>query len=338
MVTADTQASAATVYESVLLGANGGAMTHAAVIPLVPALADALAAAGSQRDGHGGADESARAPLSEPAGRALTERTLAATEPAELRDLSQCTLSCWQHSILDFLSCMGIDDIQKTSGNAMAITMTADWVREVDALATAGFGELNAAQNRARVAAEPAPPEVAARYRVSALLGEREPGLPLPEAARVLADGGASYHIDNSSRALNADFLDVIYRMAAGELPRLDDFFVAGDHDEYSLDRVGLRLSRASVAWSLRRLNRDPALLELRLAGRAPRLSAAGRRAAGRPRDRARRAQAAALVGLEADEARRLRGAPAPRPPRSRPPSRADRSRCAPSIYPGVRQ
>ncbi len=65
---------------------------------------------------------------------------------------------------------MGIDDIQKTSGNAMAITMTADWVREVDALATPEFGALNAAQNRARVAAEPVPPEVAARYRVSALL------------------------------------------------------------------------------------------------------------------------------------------------------------------------
>ena len=298
----DTQASAATVYESVLLGANGGAMTHAAVIPLVPALADALAAAGSQRDGHGRPDESARAPLSEPAGRALTERALAAAEPAELRDLAQCTLSCWQHSILDFLSCMGIDDIQKTSGNAMAITMTADWVREVDALATAGFGALNAAQNRARVAAEPAPPEVAARYRVSALLGEREPGLPLPEAARVLADGGASYHIDNSSRALNADFLDVIYRMAAGELPRLDDFFVAGDHDEYSLDRVGLRLSRASVAWSLRRLNRDPALLDY--------VSLAVPRGFLRPGAAPPRArvtvhgapQAAALVGLEADE------------------------------------
>ena len=35
---------------------------------------------------------------------------------------------------------MGIDDVQKTSGNTMAITMTADWVREVDALATDEFG------------------------------------------------------------------------------------------------------------------------------------------------------------------------------------------------------
>src|SRR5690349_23418091 len=46
-----------------------------------------------------------------------------------LRDLALHTLACWQHSILDFLSCMGIDDIQKTSGNTMAITMTADWIR-----------------------------------------------------------------------------------------------------------------------------------------------------------------------------------------------------------------
>ncbi len=41
---ADTQASAATVYESVLLGSNGGAMTHAAAIALVPEAVDALAA------------------------------------------------------------------------------------------------------------------------------------------------------------------------------------------------------------------------------------------------------------------------------------------------------
>ena len=303
----DTQASAATVYESVLLGANGGAMTYAAVIPLVPQIVDALAAAANGAAGGGLPPE--------PTGRALVERALAAGDPAARRDLALCSLSCWQHSILDFLSCMGIDDIQKTSGNAMAITMTADWVREVDALATPEFGALNAARNRARVAAEPAPPEVAARFRVSALLGEREPGLPLPEAARVLADGGASYHVDNSSRALNADFLEVIYRMAAGELPRLDDFFVAGDHDEYSLDRVGLRLSRASVAWSLSRLSRDPALLDY--------LSLAVPRGFLRPgaADPGARVtvhgapQAAALVGLEADvrggfEARLRRGHP----------------------------
>ena len=283
----DTQASAATVYESVLLGANGGAMTHAAVIPLAPAVVDALTA-------QGGPDERAA--------RAVVTATLERADPDELTELAVCTLTCWQHSILDFLSCMGIDDVQKTSGNAMAITMTADWVRAVDALATAEFGAANAAQNRVRVAAEPAPAGVAARYRVSALLGEVEPGLPLPPAARVLADGGAGYHVDNSSRALNADFLEVVYRMAAGSAPTLDDFFVSGDGDEYSLDRVRLRLSREAVAWSLERLSRDPALLDY-VALAVPRgflrpgAVAPGARVTLHPgRD------AAALVGLKADE------------------------------------
>ena len=103
----DTQASAATVYESVLLGPNGGAMTHAAAVPLAPALVDALTA-------QGGPDERAA--------RDLVAATLERADAAELTDLAFCTLTCWQHSILDFLSCMGIDDVQKTSGNAMATT------------------------------------------------------------------------------------------------------------------------------------------------------------------------------------------------------------------------
>ena len=236
----DTQASAATVYEGVLLGANGGAMTYAAAIALVPEIVDVLAGA-------------------EPA---LADEALAAADPAALREMALCSLTCWQHSILDFLSCMGIDDVQKTSGNTMAITITEDWVREVDALATDEFGRANAAQNAARVAAEPPPADVRARYRVSALLRECRPDLPLVNAARVLAQRDANYHLENSSRALNADFLEVIYRMAAGEMPKLDDFFVAGDQGPYSLDRVGLKLSRESVAWSLERLCRDPALLD----------------------------------------------------------------------------
>ncbi len=236
----DTQASAATVYEGVLLGANGGAMTHAAAIALAPEVVDVLR----------GGDPS------------LVDAALTAADPDALREMALCTLTCWQHSILDFLSCMGIDDVQKTSGNTMAITITEDWVREVDALATAEFGRLNAAQNAARVAAEPVPAEVGARYRVSALLGERRPDLPPVNAARVLAQRDANYHLENSSRALNADFLEVIYRMAAGEMPELDDFFVAGDQGEYSLDHVGLRLSRESVAWSLARLRADPELLD----------------------------------------------------------------------------
>ena len=236
----DTHASAATVYEAILLGANGGAMTHAAAIALAPEAVDVIE----------GADP------------ALFEAALAAVDRADLREMALCTLTCWQHSVLDFLSCMGIDDVQKTSGNTMAVTMTEDWVREVDALATAEFGRLNAELNLRRVAAEPVPAPVRNRFRVSQLLRERRPDLPMVNAARVLAQRDASYHLGNSSRALNADFLEVIYRMAAGALPELDDFFVTGDQGPYSLDHVRLRVSRESVAWALERLRRDPALLD----------------------------------------------------------------------------
>ena len=133
--------------------------------------------------------------------------------------------------------------------------------------------------------------------------------------------------------------------MAAGELPRLDDFFVAGDHDEYSLDRVGLRLSREAVAWSLERLARDPALLDyvslavprgfLRPGAVAP-----GARVTLHPGRGSRRARRPA-----GRRARRLRGAPAPRAipsrsalegervalaarPRRRRPRDADRAAC----------
>ncbi len=236
----DTHASAATVYEAVLLGANGGAMTHAAAVALAPEAVDALAGGGI----------------------AAYDAALAAADPADLREMALCSLTCWQHSVLDFLSCMGIDDVQKTSGNTMAITMTDAWVREVDALAAPEFGHANEAINRRRVAAEPVPAPVRDRYRVSRLLGERRTDVPMVNAARVLAQRDASYHLGNSSRALNADFLEVIYRMAAGVLPELDEFFIAGDQGPYSLDRIGLRVSRESVAWALERLRRDPSLLD----------------------------------------------------------------------------
>ncbi len=278
----DTQASAATVYESVLLGSNGGAMTHAAAIALVPEAVDAFAAAGratasvdalaggtaARDDGRAqvtaealaGSGTAARDALS--SARDAFAAAVRAVPPADLREMARCTLTCWQHSILDFLSCMGIDDVKKTSGNTMAITVTEDWVREVDALATGEFGAENARVNAARVEAEPVPPDVRASYAVSSLLGERSPDLPLVRAAQVLAQRTAGLHLSNSNAALNADFLDVIYRMAAGELPREDDFFLQGDPGRYGLDRIGLRVSRASVAWSLARLRRDPSLLD----------------------------------------------------------------------------
>ncbi|MEK7330369.1 MAG: hypothetical protein AAB113_06155, partial [Candidatus Eisenbacteria bacterium] len=236
----DTQSSAATVYEAVLLGANGGAMTHLAGLALLPELVDVY---------HG-------APLA-PALAALERR-----DPAELRRLALNTLTCWQHSILDFLSCMGIDDIQKTSGNTMAITMTGDWVREVDALATPEFGALNLELNARRLEAEPVPPGVRDTFKVSALLAHLKPDLPLVHTARAMAHHDASWHLENTNRNLNADFLEVIYRMAAGTLPAADDFFIAGDMGPLSLDGIGVRLSRASLEWSLARLRRDPGLLD----------------------------------------------------------------------------
>src|SRR5258706_2626457 len=236
----DAQASAATVYESVLLGSNGGAMTDIAGLALLPELVDA----------YHGADP---APLL--AG-------LARRDPETLRDLALHTLACWQHSILDFLSCMGIDDIQKNSGNTIAITMTADWIREVDRLATPEVGCLNAGLNPRRVEAEPVPAEVRRKYRVSALLGHVVPDLPLVHAARIMAHQNANWHLENSNRNLSADHLDVIYRMAAGQRPEPGDFLIASDMGAMSLDQVGLKLSRASIEWSLERLARDPALLD----------------------------------------------------------------------------
>ena len=236
----DTHASAASVYEAVLLGANGGAMTHAAAIALAPELVDVL----------GGAPGS------------LVDAALAAASSADLAEMATCTLSCWQHSILDFLSCMGIDDVQKTSGNTMAITMTEDWVRQVDGLPDDAFVTQNQELDRRRVTEEPVPAPVRRRYLVSNMLRELRLDLPLVNAARVLAQRDSSYHLGNSSRALNADFLEVIYRMAAGQAPELDDFFITGDQGPYSLDRVKLKVSRESVAWALERLRRDPAQLD----------------------------------------------------------------------------
>jgi glutamate synthase domain-containing protein 3/ferredoxin len=236
----DAQASAAAVFESVLLGANGGSMTDVAGLALLPALADVY---------HGADPAPALA-------------SLAGRDPKEMRDLAISTLTCWQHSILDFLSCMGIDDVQKTSGNTMAVTITEDWVREVDRLATAEFGERNAELNARRVAAEPPPRSVRERYRVSSLLGEVEPDLPLVRAARILAHENANYHLMNTNRNLGADFLEVIYRMAAGEPPRVEDFFVEGDMGPLSLDGIGVRLSRASIGRAIERLRENPTLLD----------------------------------------------------------------------------
>ncbi|MEM7305859.1 MAG: glutamate synthase-related protein [Planctomycetota bacterium] len=236
----DTHSSAATAYEAVLLGANGAAMTHIASLALVPGLVDV----------HHGAD-------SRPLVEGLGQR-----DPGELEEQARGTLSCWQHSILDFLSCMGIDDIKKTSGNAMAITMTEDWIRETDRLATPDFAEQNRALNKRRVEEEKIPADIRERFKITSLLDELAPDVPFALTATVLAGESSSWHLANTNRSLTADFLEIIYRMAAGMLPTEDDFFVEGDLGLGSLDDVGLRLSKESIAWSLKRLREEPEALD----------------------------------------------------------------------------
>ena len=236
----DTIASAANVYEAVLLGANAGSIAHVAELALAPEFAEVFR----------GADA---APVLE----AIRRR-----EPRANADLASSTLTCWQHSILDFLSCMGIDDVQKTSGNNMAITWTLDWLREVDALATPEFARTNRAHNLQRLGEEPVPEAERANFRVSRLLPQVVPDLELVAAAKVLAHRNANYHLHNTNQSLGADHLHVLYRMAAGRFPEVDDFFVEGNLGPLSLDGIGLNLSRQAVEASLQALRRDPAALD----------------------------------------------------------------------------
>src|SRR5262249_59703474 len=104
--------------------------------------------------------------------------------------------------------------------------------------------------------------DVRERYRVTALLRQLKPGLPLVHAARIQDQHTANWHLMISSRSLTGDFLEVAYRMAAGQLPRADDFFLEGDMGAATLDGVRLSLKRSSLEWALERLHRDPALLD----------------------------------------------------------------------------
>ncbi len=236
----DTIASAATVYEAVLLGANAGSITHVAELALAPEFAEVFR----------GAD-----PV--PVLEGIRRR-----EPRANADLASSTLTCWQHSILDFLSCMGIDDVQKTSGNNMAITWTQDWLREVDALATPEFARANRAHNLERLGEEPVPEAERANFRVSRLLPQIAPDLDLVAAAKVLAHRNANYHLHNTNQSLGAEHLHVLYRMASGRFPEVDDFFVEGNLGPLSLDGIGLCLSRQAVEASLQALRRDPTALD----------------------------------------------------------------------------
>src|SRR5262249_16214838 len=55
---------------------------------------------------------------------------------------------------------------------------------------------------------------------------------------------------------------EIIYRMAAGELPESNDFFVPSDMGALSLDGVKLKLSRESLEWSLARFRKNPSALD----------------------------------------------------------------------------
>jgi hypothetical protein len=81
-------------------------------------------------------------------------------------------------------------------------------------------------------------------------------------AGRIQEQHTANWHLMNSNRSLTGDFLEVAYRMAAGELPGADDFFLEGDMGSATLDGVRLSLKRSSLEWALERLRRDPALLD----------------------------------------------------------------------------
>src|SRR5262249_44497254 len=80
-------------------------------------------------------------------------------------------------------------------------------------------------------------------------------------AGLVQESGTASWHLMNSNRSLTGDFLEVAYRMAAGQMPAAEDFFLEGDMGPLSMDGVRLKVSPASIEWSLARLGRDPAPL-----------------------------------------------------------------------------
>jgi glutamate synthase domain-containing protein 2 len=236
----DSISSAAVVYEAILLGANAGSASDLAELALSPDFADVLR----------GADP------------APVLAAIASRERQANADLASSTLSCWQHSILDFLSCMGIDDVQKTSGNDMAITWTDKWLAQTDALATPQFGRWNRELNLRRLEQEPIPAAEQRAFHISQLLSMVHPDLELVAAAQVLAHRNANYHLMNRNQNLTADHLNVIYRMAGGRFPEEEDFFLEGALGPVSLDGIGLHVSRRAIAESLHELRRNPGALD----------------------------------------------------------------------------
>ena len=240
----DTQASAATVYESVLLGANGGAMTHLA--------------------GHRAAARADRRLPRRRCRRRCSRRSRDARSGGAARARDQhAHLLAAQHPRLPLVhgDRRHPEDLGQHHGDHHDRGLDPRGRRARDArVRRARTRELN----QRRVAAEPVPPAVRERYQVSALLREVD---ARPAAGRtpraILAHENANYHLENTNRNLNADFLEVIYRMAAGQLPRRDDFFIESDMGPLSLDgdrRSSCRAPRSSGRSSA--CARDPALLD----------------------------------------------------------------------------
>src|SRR5438552_1439503 len=81
-------------------------------------------------------------------------------------------------------------------------------------------------------------------------------------APRTLAHENANCYLEIPNRNLSADFLEVISRMAAGQMPEADDFFMSIYMVDLSLDDIGVALTPESIAWSHERLRRKPASLD----------------------------------------------------------------------------
>ncbi|MFQ5600849.1 MAG: glutamate synthase-related protein [Candidatus Krumholzibacteriia bacterium] len=78
----------------------------------------------------------------------------------------------------------------------------------------------------------------------------------------MLAHRNANYHLMNTNQNMTAGHLNVIYRMAAGRFPEVDDFFLEGTMGSWSLDGIGVKVSRRTLGASLDALRRNPKALD----------------------------------------------------------------------------
>ena len=153
-----------------------------------------------------------------------------------------------------------------------------------------------------RVAAEPVPPAVRDTFRVSALLAAATARSAAGRTPRASWRTRTSTSIStNPNRSLNADFLEVIYRMAAGRCRAPRTSSSPATWGRGSLDGIGLQaLARTSLAWSLGAARARPGARSTtsrsrcRAASRGPARAPAG--ADGDARDRGGNAPLASCV------------------------------------------